>query len=110
MVDASGEYQQYEPVTGYLNGSLVIQAGSEEGVGGQKVPLLYNIPKGDLVGGDGAYEAAYKISMNITVLHERPPGWVDGDWVADTMLYPDANAVSDFRAETASKDGDVKDP
>jgi len=107
MVDAEGSYMQYDEITGYLNGSLVIQAGSEEGVGGQKTPLLYNVPGTD---GIGAYEAAYKISMNITVLHERPPAWVDGDWVGDTVFYADSKFVSEDEPRPQSPDSDAKKP
>mgnify|MGYP003132085514 CR=1 FL=1 len=108
MVDADDTYGQYDKITGYLNGSLVIQAGSEEGVGGQKVPLLYNVD--ELGKSNKVFEAAYRISMNITVLHERPPGWVAGDWVADTVLFPDLKYVKEDRRETASRDSDVKEP
>lgn len=112
MIDASGQYQQYDPITGYLNGSLVIQAGSEEGVGGQKLSLQYgvNFAGGSSIKDSTAYETGYRISMNMTVLHENPPGWVGPDWAADTILYGDQETVSVDERRLESDDADVKGP
>lgn len=86
MQDATNTYYEYEPISGYINGNLIISAGSEGGVGGRKLSLQFgsNIPGAS---NSAAYETGYKVSMTVTVLHETPPGWVGGDWQSDSYFY-----------------------
>ena len=104
--DKLGSYFQYEPITGYVVGNLTIDPASEAGFsGGQALPVIYNAPGGQ---SNEIYEQGFSISMNVTVVHEEPPGWVEDKWIGYNKVFFSDTGV-DFDGFEAEDLGDPED-
>ena len=111
LQDINNSYYEYDPISGYIVGSLTIDPASEAGFsGGQPLPVLYNQPGAQP---NEVFESGFSIGMNITVLHQDPPGWVRDEWVGNNKVFfsdNDVNNEDTIILDSTDPEQEVKSP